>query len=82
MQKNGQILLCQLEWRRYIGWHGGFGYKITAGDVLEAYSLVLNAASAADVSEAQINAQIRDVITEEDSGNNIILATLRDRLIV
>ncbi len=56
----------------------GYGYKITTGDVLEAYSSVLNAASAAGVSEAQINAQIRDVITEEDSGNNIILATLRD----
>ena len=60
----------------------GYGYKITAGDVLEAYSSVLNAASAADISEAQIKAQIRDVITEEDSGNNIVLATLRDRLIV
>jgi hypothetical protein len=60
----------------------GYGYQITAGDVLEAYSSLLNAASAAGVAEAQIKAQIRDVITEEDSGNNIILATLRDRLIV
>ena len=60
----------------------GYGYQITAGDVLEAYSSVLNAASAAGVAEAQIKAQIRDLITEVDSGNNIILATLRDRLIV
>jgi len=60
----------------------GYGYQITAGDVLEAYSSILNAASAAGVSEAQIKAQIRDVITENDSGNNILLATLRDRLIV
>jgi len=60
----------------------GYGYNITAGDVLEAYSSVLKAASAADVSEAQIKAQIRDVINEEDAGNNIVLATLRDRLIV
>ena len=60
----------------------GYGYQITAGDVLEAYSSVLNAASAAGVSEAQIKAQIRDVITEDDSGNNILLAILRDRLIV
>ena len=58
----------------------GCGYKITAGDVLEAYSSVLNASSAADVSEAQIKAQLRDVITEENSGNNIVLATLRDTL--
>jgi hypothetical protein len=54
----------------------GYGYQITAGDVLEAYSSVLNAA------EAQIKTQIRDLITEDDSGNNIILATLRDRLIL
>jgi hypothetical protein len=60
----------------------GYGYQITAGDVLEAYSSVLNAANAAGVSEAQIKAQIRDVITENDSGNNILLATLRDRFIV
>ena len=60
----------------------GYGYQITAGDVLEAYSSVLNAASAAGVSEAQIKAQIRDVLTEDDFGNNILLATLRDRLIV
>ena len=60
----------------------GYGYNITAGDVLEVYSSVLKAASAADVSEAQIKAQLRDVINEEDAGNNIVLATLRDRLIV
>ena len=60
----------------------GYGYNITASDVLEAYSSVLKAASAADVSEAQIKAQLRDVIAEEDAGNNIVLATLRDRLIV
>ncbi|MDD5266090.1 MAG: hypothetical protein PHO08_03040 [Methylococcales bacterium] len=45
---------------------------------MASYSSVLKAASAADVSEAQI----RDVISEGDSGNNSILATLRDRLIV
>ncbi|MEI7996012.1 MAG: hypothetical protein WCH01_14035 [Methylococcaceae bacterium] len=60
----------------------GYGYQITAGDVLEAYSSILNAANAAGVAEAQIKAQIRDLITEGDSGNNIILATLRDKLIV
>ena len=59
-----------------------YGYQITAGDVLEAYSSILNAASAAGVAEAQIKVQIRDLITEDDSGNNIILATLRDKLIV
>jgi len=60
----------------------GYGYQITAGDVLEAYSSLLNAARFAGITEAQIKAQIRDVISEGDSGNNIILATLRDRLIV
>jgi hypothetical protein len=34
------------------------------------------------VAEAQIKTQIRDLITEDDSGNNIILATLRDKLMV
>jgi hypothetical protein len=60
----------------------GYGYQITAGDVLEAYSSVLNAARAKGLTEAQVKAQIRDVISEGDSGNNIILATIRDRLIV
>ncbi len=46
----------------------GYGYQINAGDVLEAYSSVLNAASAAGVSEAQIKAQIRDVITDVSGG--------------
>jgi hypothetical protein len=44
-----------------------YGYQITAGYVLEAYSSVLNAANAANVAETQI----RDLITEDDSGNNI-----------
>jgi hypothetical protein len=60
----------------------GYGYQITTGDVFEAYTSVLNAARFAGITEAQIKAQIRDVISEGDSGNNIILATLRDRLIV
>jgi hypothetical protein len=36
----------------------GYGYQISAGDVLEAYSSVLNAVSAANVAEAQIKTQI------------------------
>jgi hypothetical protein len=60
----------------------GYGYQITTGDVFEAYTSVLNAARFAGITEAQIKAQIRDVISQGDSGNNIILATLRDRLIV
>jgi hypothetical protein len=60
----------------------GYGYQITAGDVSEAYTSVLNAARFAGITEAQIKAQIRDVISEGDTGNNIILATLRDSLIV
>lgn len=58
----------------------GYGYQMTAGDVLDAYSSVLNAASAKGMTEAQIKAQIRNVIGEGDFGNNI-LATLKDRLI-
>jgi hypothetical protein len=61
-------------------WIGrGYGYQITAGDLLEAYSFVLNAHKANE-AEAQIKIQIRDLITEYDSGNNILLATLRDRV--
>lgn len=59
----------------------GYGYQITASDVSDAYSSVLNAASATGMTEAQIKTQIRDVITEDDSGNNIVLETLKDRLI-
>ena len=43
--------------------------KLPAGDVLEAYSSLLNAARFAGITEAQIKAQIRDLITEGDSGN-------------
>jgi hypothetical protein len=46
----------------------GYDYQINAGDVLEAYSSVLTAASATGVTEAQI----RDMISEGDSDNNII----------
>lgn len=60
----------------------GYGYQITASDVLEAYSSILNAANAKGISEAHIKAQIREVITKDNSGTNIVLATLRDRFIV
>ena len=59
----------------------GYGYQITTGDVLEAYTSVLNAARFAGIPEAQINAQIREVMSQEDAGNHSILATLRKRLI-
>jgi hypothetical protein len=60
----------------------GYGYKIAAGDVLDAYSALINAAKAVGVSESLLKAQIRDIITEYDTDNNILLATLRDRLII
>ena len=60
----------------------GYGYQMTASDVLEAYSSILNAASAKGASEAEIKAQIREVITKDNSGTNMVLATLRDKLIV
>ena len=60
----------------------GYGYKITDGDVLDAYSALINAAKAVGVSESLLKAQIRDIITEYDTDNNILLATLRDRLII
>jgi hypothetical protein len=41
-----------------------------------------NAARFAGITEAQIKSQIPDVISEGDPGNNITLATLRDRTIV
>jgi len=59
----------------------GYGYQITAGDVLEAYSCILKAASSAGITEAQIKTQILDVIPKDDSGNNFILATLKNGLI-
>ena len=59
----------------------GYGYEITTADVLAAYSFVLNAASAASMTEAQIKTQILDMITAAGSENNFVLATLRNRLI-
>ena len=60
----------------------GYGYQMNSNDVLEAYSSILNAASVKGASEAEIKAQIREVISRDNSGTNMVLATLRDKLIV
>lgn len=64
-------------------WMGrGYGYQITSGDVLEAYACVLKAAGTAGIKETQIKTQILDVITKDESGNNFMLATLKNRLAI
>lgn len=57
----------------------GYGYEITGGDVLDAYMPIVEAASAADIAEEKVNAQVR-VICAAPGGE--FLQTILGRYVV
>jgi hypothetical protein len=59
----------------------GYGYQITATEVMEAYSAILKATHSAGITEAQIKTQILDLITVQTSPNGFVLSVLKNHLI-
>ncbi len=60
----------------------GYGYEITGGDVLDAYAALMAAAPGADVTSERIEAQIREMMTENRPGNSFLRKILAHRLSV
>jgi len=54
----------------------GYGYQITATDVLDAYKSLILAANHAGIAETQIKAQIQETIGAQTPGNAFMLSTL------
>lgn len=54
----------------------GYGYQITATDVLDAYKLLILAANHAGIAETQIKARIQETIGAQTPGNAFMLSTL------
>lgn len=58
-----------------------YGYKITATDVLDAYKSVMLAANHAGIADAQIKAQIQDMVANtQSSGGAFMLSVLNYHL--
>lgn len=58
----------------------GHGYEITGGDVLDAYSAVIQAAVGAGVPVQRVNEQIRAIIAGAQPGNSLMSAILARHL--
>lgn len=58
----------------------GHGYEITGADVLDAYSVVTQAAGNAGVPAQQINEQIRDMLASTQPGNSLMKTILARHL--
>lgn len=58
----------------------GYGYEITGGDVLDAYTAVFQAAPAAGVAVAQVQAQVRDLIAGSHPGSKLLETMLGQRV--
>lgn len=54
----------------------GYGYQITATDVLDAYKSLMLAANLAGIAETEIKARIRETLGEKTSGNAFMFAAL------
>ena len=54
----------------------GYGYQITATDVLDAYKSLILAANHAGIAETQIKARIQETIGAQTPGNAFMLSTL------
>lgn len=54
----------------------GYGYQITATDVLDAYKSLTLAANHAGIAGAQIKARIQETIGAQTPGNAFMLSTL------
>ena len=57
----------------------GYGYDITGGDVLDAYTAVLQAAPAAAVAVDQVQAQVRTLIEGSHPGSKLLETMLGQR---
>ncbi len=58
----------------------GYGYEITGGDVLDAYSAVMQAAPGAGASTQRVNEQIREMIGGVQPGNQLMRTILARHL--
>ena len=58
----------------------GYGYDITGGDVLDAYTAALQAAPAAGVAVDQVQAQVRTLIEGSHPGSKLLETMLRQRV--
>ena len=58
----------------------GYGYEITGGDVLDAYTAVTKAALNAGVPTQQVIEQIREMIASTQPGNSLMTAILARHL--
>ncbi|HAZ61291.1 MAG TPA: hypothetical protein DCY89_06955 [Gammaproteobacteria bacterium] len=58
----------------------GHGFEITGTDVLDAYSAVMKAASAASVDAQQIKTRIRELLTSTPTGNQLMKTVLAHHL--
>jgi hypothetical protein len=57
----------------------GYGYDITGGDVLDAYTAVLQAAPAAGVAVDEVQAQVRTLIVGSHPGSKLLETMLGQR---
>jgi tetratricopeptide (TPR) repeat protein len=57
----------------------GYGYDITGGDVLDAYTAVMQAAPAAGVAADQVQAQVRALIEGSHPGSKLLQTMLGQR---
>lgn len=60
----------------------GYGYDTTGADVLDAYAAVMEAASAADVDEVAVKANVRAMISNNRTGGEFVQRVLAHRLSV
>ena len=58
----------------------GYGYDITGGDVLDAYTAVMQAAPAAGVAVDQVQTQVRDLIEGSHPGSKLLETMLGQRV--
>jgi len=58
----------------------GYGYDITGGDVLDAYTAALRAAPAAGVAVDHVQAQVRDLIAGVHPGSKLLETMLGQRV--
>ncbi|MHB1657635.1 MAG: hypothetical protein ACYCSZ_14865 [Burkholderiales bacterium] len=58
----------------------GYGYDITGGDVLDAYTAAIQAAPAAGVAVDQVHMQVRDLIAGSHPGSKLLETMLAQRV--
>ena len=58
----------------------GYGYEITSGDVLDAYTSLIQAAHGAGINDGQIVEQIRKMTEGSQSGNQFLKTSLARQL--